>query len=698
MSHRLDPLLRPRSIAVLGATRREGAIGSQVLVNLLKGRFPGKLYAVNPGYDDVLGVPCYPSLAALPETVDHVIFALADRHMDQALDQVIAHGARAATLMSSLILGNDLEPTLKSRIADRARDAGLLLCGGNCMGFYNFRDGIWACGFKTRDHRSDGGVAYISQSGSAMCGVADVDERLDFNLIVTSGQELTVGVEDYLDFALDQPETRVVGLFLETVRKPDELVAALEKANRLRIPVVAVKVGRTELAAQLSISHSGGLAGDDAAFEALFRRYGVQRVLDTDELATALIMFAQPRAVASGGLVSVHDSGGERQLTIDLAHHMNVPLATVGEDTVAYMEGRLEPGLPAVNPLDAWSQGSPDYHEIVKDCFSAMMKDPAAGLGAVIHDRVAGSQLVPAYRDYMEAASQASGKPVFLVAPRQGTGSDPRASQWTREGYPVLDGLQGFLRGTRCLMDYRDFCQWEESAPAPADPEIVTRWRQRLDDPTLLDEAETARMLGDFGVPMNRSVSVEAEDQAWEAAVELGLPVVLKTAEYGVAHKSELDGVKLALSSESAVREAYQDLSCRIGPRVLVAPMVATGGVEMILGMLRDPQFGPLVLIGMGGVQAELLRDTVVAMAPLNATTCARLLTGLRLRGLLDAHRGRPAVDMAGLCQAVERFSVMAQALSGQLREIEINPLIVSESGCVGVDALMSRDSGGGTH
>jgi len=697
MGHRLDPLLRPNSIAVLGATRREGSVGSRTIENLLKGGFKGELYAVNPAYDEVHGVPCYPSLQNLPRAVEHVIFAVSDRRMDEAMEQVISHGARAATLMSNLYLEGDSRPSLKERIARRAVDADLLLCGGNCMGFYNFRDQVWACGFATRDHRPPGNVAYISQSGSAMCGIVDVDERIDFNLVVTSGHEINVGVEDYLDYALEQPETRVVALFLETVRKPAQLIAALGKAVERGIPVVAVKVGRTELSAQLSVSHSGGLAGNDAAFEALFERYGVQRVMDTDELATAMIMFAQPYDVADGGLVSIHDSGGERQLTIDLAEHYQVPLTRIAEATVSELQRWLEPGLPAVNPLDAWSQGGPDYDDIMRNCFAALAADPGAALAAVIHDRIADSRIVPEYLGYMQAARRASGKPVFLVAPRQGTGSDPRVIEYTRQGFPVLDGLQAFLRGVRCMLGYRDFRRRAPMVLEALDADVVRRWRHRLGQSPELGEAETARMLGDFGVPMNPCIEVRDEQEACLAAAELGMPVVLKTAEPGLAHKSDLGGVVLNLQGEPQLREAYRDLAARIGPQVLVAPMVdGNAAVEMILGMVRDPQFGPLVLVGIGGVHAELLDDRAVALAPVDAVACQRMLGCLRFRGLLDEHRGRPPVDLRALCKAVERFSLMVNALDGLLREIEINPLIVGTSACVGVDALLVREAAQG--
>ena len=273
MRHRLDPLLRPGSIAVVGATQRDGAVGKQILTNLTRGGFAGRLSAVNPNYDAVADVPCYPSLGALPDPAEHVMFAVRDDRMEAALAEAIEHGAAAVTIMSSLVLEQDAEPRLRERVAQQARDAGLLVCGGNGMGFYNFVDHVWACGFATRAHEPGGNVALISHSGSGMSGIVDVDERIHFNLAVSTGQELTVAMDDYLDFALELPGTRVVGLFMETVRNPVGIRAALEKANRKGIPVVALKVGRTELAARLTVSHSGALAGRDASYDALFDRY-----------------------------------------------------------------------------------------------------------------------------------------------------------------------------------------------------------------------------------------------------------------------------------------------------------------------------------------------------------------------------------------------------------------------------------------
>ena len=689
MPHRLDPLLRPRSIAVVGASEREGTVGRNSVENLLRGGFEGRLFAVNPGRTSVLGVPCFPSLAALPEPVDHVLFAVSDERLEAALDAAIGHGARAATIMSSLVLADDREPLLRDRALAKIRAAGLVVCGANGMGFYNFADGIWGCGFRTREHRRGGNVAYISHSGSGMCGIVDSEERIDFNLVVSTGQELAVSMDEYLDFALDQPSTRVVGLFMETARNPAGLMRALAKAQAKHVPVVALKIGRTAQSARLAVSHSGAIAGDDAVYDALFDRYGVQRVDDMDQLATALILFAQPHPVGAGGLVSIHDSGGEQQLLIDLAADAGVPLADLAPATTKQLESLLDPGLPAVNPLDAWSTGGPDYHVAMQQCFAALMADPHAALGAVIHDRVAGGGIQDSYVDYLRAGHRASGKPAVLVANHQGTGADAQIVAATREGFPVLDGVASFLRGVRALFDYRDHQARARGAPPIAPAAAVNSWRRRLQDGHHFDEHEALGMLADFGLPANVGRIVESEAAALAGAHELGYPVALKTAVSGIDHKSDRDGVRLDLADDASLAAAWRDLSARLGPRALVAPMIPAPGVELLLGMIRDPQFGPVVLLGAGGVHVEALADAVYALPPFDAAEARRLVARLRIAPLLTSRRHRQSLAIDAFCEAAARFSALATVLGELFAEIDLNPVIVHADGCTIVDALI---------
>ena len=686
----LRTLLQPESIAVIGASERSGSVGHQTMENLQTGGYPGRLYAVNPRYDHICGVRCYPRLDDLPEAVEHVVLALGDANVEAGLDAAIAHGARAATIFTGLFLEDDDEPLLRDRIARKIEDAGLLVCGANGMGFYNFSDGVWICGFDTRDnHLRGGNVTLISHSGAGMSGIVDCEERIDFNLAVSTGQELSVSMDQYMDWALDRSETRVIGLFMETARNPAGLIAAFEKAVRKGIPVVVLKVGRTELAARLAVSHSGAIAGRDDAYQALFDRYGVQRVQDMDELATALMMFAQPHPIAPGGLVALHDSGGERQLLIDLAADMQVPLAPIEPATEGRLRQLLDPGLPPVNPLDAWGAGGPDADDIMCDCLAALMADPNAALGAVVQDRAPRGALYHHYFDYLRAGHAASGKPVFLVSNRQGSGTDPAAVEMTRAGFPIIDGLRPFLVGVRCLLGWRDFRSRPVSEVKSADPATVDRWRRRLAGGGVLEEYESSKMLRDFGLPMNRARLVDGVAPLRQAAREFGFPLVLKTAEKGVLHKTDSGGVRLGLGTEEQLEAAYADFARRLGPRAMVAPMVDARGVEMVIGLVRDSQFGPLVMLGFGGINVETVRDVAYALPPFDAATARRLVDSLRSRSLLDGLRDRPPVDLDAFCIAAARFSTMAAALGDVIDEIDINPVIVHASGCVAVDALV---------
>ena len=688
-NHRLKPLLKPESIAILGASQKIGSVGNEVIVNLLRGGFEGLIYPVNPGYDEVLGAACYHTLAELPMRPEMVIFAISDRRIEEAVDEVIALGIPACTIFSSLILENDTSPNLKQRILSKAMSAGLLIAGANGMGFYNVRDRVLAGGFDTRDHPYPGNVSLISQSGAGMSGIVDCEQRLQFNFAVSSGYELTVSMEDYLDYALDLDETLVVGLFLETSRYPQKLIQAFRKASQRNIPIVVLKVGRTDLAAELAVSHSGALAGSDQCYNAVFDRYGVQRVDDMDQLATALIMFAQTRQITQGGLVSLHDSGGERQLMIDLADSLQVPLTELQESTVTILEGLLDAGLPAVNPLDGWGAGGPHAPVTMANCFTALMEDSGAALGAVIHDRGPNSEVYSSYLNYLHQAQAASGKPVFLVANRQGSGSDELAITSTHNGVPVIDGVSQFLTGARCLLRYRDFQMREPMQSVGIEQAQCDHWRQRLQIASKVSETLASECLAEFGIPMLQSIQVNSQDELKAAAVAIGFPLVLKTARPDIDHKSDVGGVVLNILNERQLLTAYEDMASRLGPLGMVVPMMQSSGIEMILGVSRDSQFGPTVVVGFGGIYAEILNDIAVLIPPFNAAAVKRVLQNLSMADLLSGVRGASKVDIDSYCIAAAKLSEIAVNLSDTVLEVDINPVMLTANGCVGLDALM---------
>lgn len=687
-THRLDPLLRPRSLAIVGASRRPGSVGHTLVRQALRGGFNGDLWAVNPKYAEIEGVACYPTLADLPAAPEHVVLAVSDSRVEAAFEAAVDRGARAATLISQLAPVDGRDPPLRERLRARAREADILVCGGNSNGLYNFAHGLWLCGFETRDDHRAGGVALITHSGSVFNALVDCEARIDYGLAISAGQELTVGLADYMDFALAQAPIKVIALFMEGARDPAAFVAALARANERGVPVVALKIGRSARGGALAESHSGALAGDDAAYQAVFDRYGVARVTSLDELAATVMLFAQPRPVGPGKLATIHDSGGERALIVDLADQAGVDFAKLQPATVARLEAALDPGLPAVNPLDAWGTGA-RYHEDFTTCLTAMMQDPGTALGAVVADRGPGGLIFPEYPKFARAAAEASGKPVAIVSNHQGSGAAPEAVQVTRAGLPVLDGVPVFLEGVRHVFDHRDFRARAPLAPPHPPEEAAQKWRARLAGGRPLSEVEALSMLGDFAVPVAACAEAGDLEEASAAAEAVGYPVALKTARSGLAHKSDEGGVVLDLADSAALARAYERLAESFGPRVVVARMARGPAVEMILGLVRDPDFGPVVVLGGGGVHAEVLNDAVFALPPFDAAEAMRLVGRLRLRALLDGPRGAPAADVAGFCRAAANFSVLATALGEMIETMDVNPVLVHSNGCVAVDALV---------
>ena len=692
---RLAPLLSPRSIAFVGASVRPNAPGNDMMRMIRRGGFSGIVHAVNPGHREIEGYPCVPGLADLPAAPDLVVLSVRNERLEESLAAAIGRGAKAAVVFASGVLPGERDDPLARRLARVANEAGIPICGPNCMGFYNDLDRVWVCGFPSPRQPAPGGIAFIAHSGSVFGALAHNDPRLRFALAVSPGGEATATVADYIAYAVERPEVRVVGLFIETARDPERFALALEQAAERGVPVVALKVGRTAAAAAAALTHTGALAGSDLAYDALFDRYGVVRVETLDELAATLLLLSTGRRVGRGGLVAIGDSGGERELLIDLADRAGVPFAAISNETRASIAARLEPGLEAANPLDAWGTGA-DFVATFTNGLGDLLADPEAALGLFSADIRDGYYLHRGFADAALAAACESDKIVAVATNYTQVRHDALALELTLAGIPVLDGTANALAAVRGALSYRDFrARPDDPPPLPpaarvADRQAATARLREATGP--LDEAASLSLLEAWGLPAIPHVVVESPAEARLAGAKLGYPVACKTATSGILHKSDNGGVRLDLANDEALLEAYRDLAGLLGPRALIAPM-AKRGVELSLGMIRDPQFGPIVVVAAGGVLIELIDDRRAALAPFGRATARRLLDGLKIRRLLDGYRGVAAVDIDSLADIVAMFSVLAADLADLVAEIDINPLIAGRD-IVALDALVIAQPG----
>jgi acetate---CoA ligase (ADP-forming) len=554
-------------------------------------------------------------------------------------------------------------------------------------------------------------VAVVSHSGSVFSALLHNDRGLRFNLVVSAGNELVTSAAAYLDHALELPSTRAVALFLETVREPAAFRAALAKAADRAVPVVALKVGQGRAARAMVAAHSGALAGEDGAYQALFDAYGVARVATLDELADTCELLAGRRA-GPGALAAIHDSGGERAHLLDVAERLRVPLAELSETTRARLEAVLEPGLPATNPLDAWGTGN-DADRIFAACIRALLEDPATAALALNLDLTTEPTPDTSYTGLAIEAAAGTDKPVAVIA-NLASAVDPAETDTLRAaGVPVLEGTATGLAAMGHLLAYRDFLA-RRSATLPhrgtrhrrvGVRHARERWRRRLSEagrplgelaeagaplggPEPLDEAEGLALLAAWGVPVVAAEVAASLEQALAAAGRVGWPVALKTAAPGVVHKSDVGGVLLGLDGPDRVAAAYKDLAARLGPRVTVAAM-AGPGVELALGVVADPQFGPLLMVAAGGVLVEVLGDRRFALPPVDRRQAMAMLDRLAVHPLLDGVRGGPPADLDAVAQAVVDLSVLAVDLGDRLAALDVNPLVAGPDGCVAADALV---------
>jgi acyl-CoA synthetase (NDP forming) len=697
----LRAMLEARSVAVVGASARPGSFGHDLLDQLLRAGFEGAVHPVNPRYTEVLGHRCVPSLAALDGPVDLALLGVPNAALEAQLEGAAAVGARAAVMFASAWEPPEQAaggPPLVERLRAIARRAGMAVCGPNGMGFVHPAARLRACGFPQPEGLETGPepgrVTFLTHSGSAFSAILHARRGWRCNLAVSPGMELAGTMADYLDYALDLPSTGAVALFVETARDPAALRAALARAAARDVPVVALKVGRAARSRAMVATHSGALAGEDAAWDALFDAEGVLRVATLDELADTCELLAAGRRAGRGGLAAVHDSGGERALLVDRAEAVGVRFASLTPATLERLAGVLDPGLEPANPLDAWGTAN-DADEVMVRSLAALADDPGVAAVAFCVDLT--TEPVPGEGYPRAAATAAAGtdKPLAVLA-SLASAADPRDVAFIRAaGVPVLEGADTGLAALRHLLELRDLRARPPATPAPGPPDaVVARWRARLaaagdaGKAATLGEAEALALLGDYGVPVVRAVQAASLDQAVAAAEAIGWPVALKTAAPGVVHKSDLGGVVLGVAGEGALAAAYAGLAARLGPAVTVAAM-APHGVELALGVVDDDQFGPMVMAAAGGVLVEVLTDRRFGLPPLDRARARAMLDRLRVRPLLDGLRGAPPADVDTVADALAALARLATDLGDLLAAVDVNPVIAGPSGCVAVDAVV---------
>ncbi len=697
--HGLDAMFSPSSVALIGATGRPGSVGRTVLENLLRGAFQGEVFPVNAKHEEVLGHKAYKSIHDFPHPIDLAIIATPAATVPQIIAECVESGTKSAVVISAGFKERGAEGgALEQRIQDQLRHSSMRLIGPNCLGIMNPTIGLNATFAK--DAPKAGNVAFLSQSGALLTAILDWSQReeVGFSAIVSTGSMLDVGWGDLIYHFGDDPHTKSILLYMESVGDARSFLSAAREVA-LTKPIIVIKAGRSEAASRAAASHTGALTGSDEVLDAAFRRSGVLRVHNIADLFyMAEVLGRQPRP-RGPRLTIVTNAGGPAVLATDSLVAEGGELAELSPESLR----RLDEFLPAHwshnNPIDVL--GDADSERYARALEIASQDPNSDGLLVILAPQGMTDPLRIAER--LKPYAKEYGKPV-LASWMGGNSVAAGEAALNSAGIPTFPypdtAARAFTYMWRYTYNLRGLYETPELTEH-SEPENVSRnqveqiiQNARSHGRVLLTEPESKQLLSLYGIPTVETRVAASEGEAARLASELGFPVVLKVLSETITHKTDVGGVKLNLQDEAAARAAYRSIKSSVaekaGPNhfsgVTVQPMVKLDGYELILGSSIDPQFGPVLLFGSGGQLVEVYRDRALALPPLNTTLAQRMMEQTRIFTALKGVRGRRPVNMVALEQLLVRFSQLV--LEQQwIAEIDINPLLASPERLLALDA-----------
>jgi acetyltransferase len=704
LRHSLDPIFKPRSVAVVGASSAPGSVGSILMRNLLGNPFGGVVFPVNPKHKAVHGVHCYPDLTRLPERPDLAVVATPAGTVPGVIQECVQQGVPAAIIISAGFselgaAGRELE----RQVRDIARGK-MRLVGPNCLGVIHPPSNLNAS--FAADMPRPGNIAMLSQSGAICTAILDWarESHVGFSSFVSVGAMLDVDFADLIDYFADDPQTRSIILYMESIGDVRTFLSATRSAARTK-QVIVVKSGRHEAGARAAASHTGALAGSDAVFDAAFRRAGALRVTSIPDLFhMSEILAMQPRPLGPA-LAIITNAGGPGVMATDELMTRGGQLAPLSPETLAALNGALPPFWSHANPIDILGDATPQRYRVAVE---ACLKDACVQGVLVLLTPQAMTDPSETARQLAAFASSAR-KPIlacWLGGPAVREGRDILG----RAGVPTFDSPEAAIQAFLHMVQYRRnqelLYERPEAAAEDWQPqarrvrEIIAR--ARAENRTLLNEAEAKELLSCYGLPVVPSVACRTMEAAVQAAAQIGFPVAVKLLSSTVTHKSDVGGVVLNVAGEAGVCAAFDAIRAKVTKAVgadafegvTVQQMVKEKGYELIVGSSIDRQFGPVILFGSGGVLVEVFKDSALALPPLNRTLARRLMERTRIYEALQGVRGRAAVDLGALETLLVRFSQLLCDIA-EIQEVDLNPVLASPQRVLALDARVVLAPGG---
>lgn len=697
----LEPLFNPRSIAIIGASSDASKPGGQPLVSLIKNKFQGLVFPVNPKYGQLFGVKCYPDLSAVPGGVDMAIIAVPAAYVPDALTQCAGKGVRVAVIFTSGFaeVGGEGKKMQAAMVA-LARQSGTRICGPNCMGVFSARNALFANFFITELPQNvllPDFLGFISQSGGLGSSIFEMikDQGIGFTYFVSTGNEADLDFADYLAYMAADDRTKVIGGYMEGVKDGSKLARAAGLARTQGKPVLLIKSGRNAASARAAASHTGALAGSDRVYSAFFRQHNIIRADSVEHMMAVLTILAGGRLPQGNRLCILAGSGGTGVLMADICAARGLELVPLAGETSTAL-GRLLPSFAsAANPVDLTSQVI-THPALLLESGRLVLADPNVDMLLICYWS---EQRYDPLLEQLVAIARGTDKTVLVLV--LGVEEDARRAAHYLYRHRVPAVLNSEL-AARALAGVARYAARQRRPVGEISLEMPAGNREKAagilagcQPGDILDEHKAKQVLKAYGIPVTAEEAAATPEQAVAAAARLGYPVALKILSPDIAHKTEAGGVKLGLKSPAEVSKAYAEIINAAGQYkpdariegVLVQEMLPEG-VETIAGTGRDAVFGATVLFGLGGIFVEALQDVALRVAPLSFADALEMPDEIQGRRVLEGLRGKPPVNKDALAEVLLRLSRLALDFP-QIAELDINPLICYPGGIKAADALI---------
>ena len=692
----LEALFEPASVAVVGASAREGSVGQAVFRNLLLSGYSGTIYPVNPKRKSVHGVRCYPGLPDIDDAVDLVVAVIPAPAVPDLLEQCGDKGVKSAIVISAGFKESGAEgAALEARVRDAARAADLALLGPNCLGVINTDPAVSMNASFARSMALPGNIAFMSQSGALCTSILDyaLGHNIGFSKFVSFGNKADISENDLLRYFADDEQTHVILMYLEDLTDgPVFMHIAREITETSGKPVLAIKTGRTAEGASAAASHTGSLAGTDEVYDAVMAQAGVLRVDTVQELFDYAMAFGNQPMPASDRIAIVTNAGGPGIMATDACVRYGMRLATFGDDTTATLKEALPPAASVKNPVDVIGDARHDRYEAA---LKAVLADEDTGGAIVILTPQTMTDIEEVAHVVVRAAATSS-KP--LLASFMGlVDVTPGIEILRAHGVPHYPFPEGAARVMKAMLDYARWVNRPRTVERVFDVDrgaVQKVFRAALDQGRReLPESEATAVLAAYGFPVLESTLAATRDDVAPACDRLGFPLVMKIASPDILHKTDVGGVAVGIESVEEAQAKFDDIVSRAREAKpdadiwgVMMQQMAKPGREVILGSTRDPKFGPLLMFGLGGIYTEAMKDVTFRLAPLRELSALHMLQEIRAHKILEGVRGEPPADLEALQECLERLSQLVVEFP-VIRELDINPLFAYEDGAVAVDA-----------